>query len=77
MATKLLSVKDLRSKKPAEITKYISELKKERVSLLEQLQTGKTKETHRLKAMKRSIATALTVAKEGAAQAEPKKEEKK
>ena len=74
MSVKLLTTKELRSKKPAEIAKYVESLKVERVELIHSLQSGKSKSTHRLSQMKRSIATALTVSKE--AQAAQTKENK-
>jgi len=64
MKLKLFTAKDLRTKKPAEISAYIADLKKARLELLEQLQTGKEKTTHQLKLIKRSIATAHTIANE-------------
>ena len=62
MKTKLLSLKELRTKKPAELQNYVSQLERERTSLLHDIQTGKTKQTHLLKRIKRSTAQALTLA---------------
>jgi len=61
---KLLTVKDMRTKKPAELHKYVSELKAQRIELLEQLSTGKEKTTHLIGKIKKSIAQAQTIATE-------------
>lgn len=73
---KLLTTKELRTKKPAELAAYVQELKKEYTTLVEQLQTGKIKTTHSLKAVKRSIATALTILHQASAVAPTTKEKK-
>lgn len=64
MKIKLLTSKEMRTKKPAELNKYVAELKAKRTELLELLNTGKEKSTHQLSAMKRSIAQAKTVISE-------------
>ena len=64
MKLKLFTAKELRTKKPTEISAYTADLNKARLELLEQLQTGKEKTTHQLKLIKRSIATAHTIASE-------------
>jgi ribosomal protein L29 len=74
MKIKLLTTKELRTKKPAEIQKYVKELQTHRIDLIEKVQAGKEKTTHQLKQMKRSIATALTVEAENSTK--EKKEEK-
>ena len=64
MKIKLISVKDMRTKKPADLDKYILDINNSRADLLEQLQTSKEKSTHQLSQMKRSVAQAKTVKSE-------------
>lgn len=69
MKLKLTPVKDLRSKKPAEIEKYITELKKNQAELNHAIYTNKEKQTHQVSQIKRAIAQAKTVQAELALQA--------
>jgi ribosomal protein L29 len=73
MKIKVLSIKELRAAKPADITKYIQDMQKQRIALLEQINTGKSKQTHLLGKMRRSVAAA----KLAQAEASEKKEENK
>lgn len=77
MKIKFMTLEELRSAKPAEITKYIHEMQKHRIGLLEQIHTGKSKQTHLLSKMKRSVATAKLVQSENITKEKQKKEEKK
>lgn len=61
MKLKITPVKDLVSKKPAELTAYVTELKLQHVELTHQIALGKEKQTHQLKQLKRAIAQAHTV----------------
>ncbi len=61
MKVKFLDLKDLRTKKPAELDAYVSDMQKYRVELLHALQTGKEKGTHQLSLIKKTIARAHTV----------------
>ncbi len=61
MKLKLTPVKDLTAKKPAEIEKYITELKKQQVELTHQITLGKEKQTHQISQLKRAVAQAHTV----------------
>jgi ribosomal protein L29 len=61
MNTKLLLVKDLRSKKVADISEYINNLKTELHSLSHDLTVGKSKKTHEFRVLKKSIAQAKTI----------------
>lgn len=58
---KLLSIEDLRKKKPAELQQYVIDLQKNKVELLHALTTNKEKRSHQLGLIRRSIARAKTV----------------
>lgn len=64
MKLKITPVKDLRTKKPAELAKYVSELRVAQTELSHGLATNKEKQTHQVKLIKKAIATAQTVASE-------------
>jgi ribosomal protein L29 len=72
MKIKLLSVKELRTKKEGELNNYIAELQVNRSNLIDAIQTGKEKTTHQLGQIKRSIAKAKTVLSEAAKSASTK-----
>lgn len=74
MKLKLSSTKDLRSKKPAELEKYITELRSNQAELLHAIATGKDKQTHQLGRIRRSIATAKTLAAQNNSQTKEGKE---
>lgn len=61
MSTKILSLKDLRSKKPAEVNKYIAQLQSDYAGLTRDILANKQKQTHLLKNTKIAIARAHTV----------------
>ena len=71
MKIKTLTGKEMRTKKPAELTAYIESLKKDRTSLLLELQSGKSKQTHQLGELRRSIAQAHTLVTEMTSEAQP------
>lgn len=54
-------LKDLQSKKPAELDAYIADMQKNHAELVLMIQTGKEKTTHQLGLIKKSIAQAHTV----------------
>ena len=56
MNMKLLLVKDLRSKKVADISEYINNLKTELHSLSHDASVGKSKKSHEFRVLKKSIA---------------------
>ena len=58
---KLLLVKDLRSKKVADISEYINNLKTELHSLSHDASVGKSKKSHEFRGLKKSIAQAKTI----------------
>lgn len=58
---KLLSIEDLRKKKPAELQEYIISLQKSKTELLHALTTNKEKQSHQLGLIRKSIARAKTV----------------
>lgn len=61
MKAKVLQFNDLKAKKPAELKVYISEMQHKRTELLQELHTNKSKQTHQLGLMKRSVAQARTI----------------
>ncbi len=61
MSVKLLSVKELRGKKEAELTKYVSELQAAHRELIHALYTNKETKTHTIRAIKKSIARTKTI----------------
>ena len=61
MKIKLLSVKDKKKKKDAEISAYIAELQTSYQELTHALNTNKETKTHQLGAIKKSIARAKTI----------------
>ncbi len=61
MKVKLLSIKDLRTKKDAELAAYIAELQTSYQELIHALNTNKETKTHHLGAIKKSIARAKTI----------------
>ncbi|MCA9301262.1 50S ribosomal protein L29 [Candidatus Saccharibacteria bacterium] len=61
MNMKLLLVKDLRSKKVADISEYINNLKTELHSLSHDASVGKSKKSHEFRVLKKSIAQAKTI----------------
>jgi len=71
MKLKVLTTKELRSKKPAELTAYITEMKKNYVEFVHAVVLNKEKQTHQAGVMRRAIAQAKTI------QAEMRQEEEK
>lgn len=61
MKIKTLTIKELRSKKPAEIEKYVLELKKSQSELSHEIYTNKETKTHQLGVIRKAIARAKTV----------------
>lgn len=61
MKLKLITTKELHTKKPAELAKYLTELKTTLNDLQYQIHTNKDKQTHQLKILKRSIARVKTI----------------
>jgi len=61
MKLKLLTTKDLRSKKSADIDQYVIDLEKQRIELLHLIATNKEKQTHQIGEIKRAIAQAKTL----------------
>ena len=61
MKLKLVTTKDLRTKKSTEVEKYIAELKKSQAELNHGLYTNKEKQTHQVSQIKKAIARAKTV----------------
>lgn len=61
MKLKTLTVKELRSKKPAEIEKYITELKQSQTELNHAIYTNKEKQTHQVSVLKKAVARAKTL----------------
>lgn len=61
MKIKTLTVKELRTKKPAEIEKYIAELKKSQIELDHAIYTNKENKTHQVGIVKKAIARAKTI----------------
>lgn len=61
MKIKTLTVKELRTKKLAEIEKYIFELKKSQSELNHEIYTNKETKTHQIGVIRKAIARAKTV----------------
>lgn len=61
MKLSTLTMKELRAKKPAEVEKYITDLKQSQIELNHAISTNKETKTHQVKVIKKSIAKALTV----------------
>lgn len=61
MKLKLLTAKELVSKKPAEIEKYIAEIKQSQQELNHALYTNKEIKTHQVGNLKKALARALTI----------------
>lgn len=61
MKVKTLSVKELRTKKPAEIEKYIAEIKASQAELNHAIYTNKEKQTHQVGMLKKAVARAKTI----------------
>ena len=64
MKIKTLTVKELRTKKPEEVTKYITELQTTMTELIMAISTNKEKQTHQIGLIKKSIAKANTISSE-------------
>ena len=73
MKLKTLTPKELRTKKPADIEKYIIELEQSQVELNLALNTNKEKTTHQIGIIKKAIARANTIQTELGAQKEKEK----
>jgi|GEM_PF-6751593 len=73
MKLKTLTPKELRTKKPADIEKYIIELEQSQVDLNLALNTNKEKKTHQIGIIKKAIARANTIQTELNAQEEKEK----
>jgi len=61
MKFKILSITELRAKKDADISTYISDVQKNIVELNHEVSTGKTNKMHQVRNLKKSIAKAKTV----------------
>jgi ribosomal protein L29 len=61
MKLAILTVKELRSKKPAEVEAYIADLKKSQTELNHNISTNKENKTHQVGVIKKAIARALTI----------------
>lgn len=61
MKLAILTLKELRSKKPAEIEAYIADLKKSQVELNHSINTNKENKTHQVGVIKKAIARAKTI----------------
>ena len=61
MKLNTLTVKELRTKKPADIEKYLVEMELSQVAHNLGLNTNKEKQTHQVKVIKKAIALAKTV----------------
>ncbi len=61
MKIKLLTTKDLRSKKAPEIVKYIVDLRQSQKELTHLIATNAENKTHQLSQLKRAIAQAKTI----------------
>lgn len=64
MKIKTLTIKELRSKKPDEITKYVSDLHSSMSELKMAISTNKEKQTHQIGNIKQAIARAHTISSE-------------
>lgn len=70
MKVKTLTIKDLRTKKPSELEKYIAELQKSQAELIHAISINKEKQTHQHSVIRRAIARAKTVQAEAAKEKE-------
>ncbi len=61
MKLKLLTLEELRAKKPAEVDTYIAQLYTQQTEHNHALYTNKDKQTHQVKLIKKAIARAYTV----------------
>lgn len=61
MKLTILTTKELRSKKPAEIDAYIAQLQNDQIELNHARFTGKETKTHQVAIIKKAIARAYTV----------------
>ena len=61
MKLKTLTTKDRRTKRSADINKYLIELELQQVDLNLSLNTNKEKQTHQVKVIKKAIARAKTI----------------
>lgn len=61
MKLKITTTQDLSSKKPAEIQKYITELKQSYNELVRNIHTNKETKTHQLGQIRKAVAQAKTV----------------
>lgn len=61
MKLKLTTYKDLKSKKSADLDKYITDTKKQLSELTHLISTNKDKQTHQVKQLKRVVAQAKTI----------------
>ena len=61
MKLKTFTAKELRTKKPADIDKYIVELEQQQVEHNQALYTNKDNKTHQIKVLKKAIARAYTI----------------
>jgi ribosomal protein L29 len=68
MKLKLLTVKELRTKKAADVSTYVAELRQNYVQLQHAIATNKDKQTHQLGQIKKAVARAHTIMNEQAAQ---------
>lgn len=64
MKLSVMTTKDLRAKKPAEITAYITDLKQKQTELVHQISLQKESKTHLLGVIKRAVAQAKTIQSE-------------
>jgi len=61
MKLKTLTVKELRTKKSADIEKYVIELEHSQIELNHLINTNKDKQTHQISLIKKAIARAKTI----------------
>jgi large subunit ribosomal protein L29 len=64
MKFKLLSTKELRAKKAAELDKYLAELRQNYTDLHHAVATNKDKQTHQLGQIKKTVARVNTILSE-------------
>lgn len=64
MKLNIANVKDLRTKKPAELTAYVNELKNQYNQLTHQISLNNESKTHQIGVIKRAIARAKTIQNE-------------
>jgi ribosomal protein L29 len=68
MKLTLLTVKELRTKKVADVNTYATELRQNYVQLKHEIATNKNKQTHQLGQIKKAVAQAHTIMNEQAVQ---------